>query len=335
MRFRQVWGQEWKHCAVFAWAAVPPDGFVALGMAVTSTHEPPAVTSIRCVPKVWTQVSLVTPKLVWSNSGGGGGAASAWLTNSLGVAHVVLGHEPPAQEACVDLVPVASMLPEDLLAPVAAPPRIEPRTGGLGQSGFVKATATGFGSVNASTSGSYGAASGDSAAPPLRGRAAMFESVAEERRGEQLFKEKRERDMREREERRLAQLRENGERGGDIFGGFFGDTPVEPTLVSVAPTAPAGRGFPPLVPNTDVNPFAAGNSFSNNSRPRPSPVVPPPAGAIPGMDLLTGSPVATSNANDPLGALDPLGAGQSGLRVKKETVSMFGAAAANRNKKAE
>ena len=26
VRYRQVWGQEWKHTAVYAWAAVPPPG---------------------------------------------------------------------------------------------------------------------------------------------------------------------------------------------------------------------------------------------------------------------------------------------------------------------
>ena len=50
------------------------------------------------------------------------------------------------------------------------------------------------------------------------------------------------------------------------------------------------------------------------------------------MDLLTGSPAPSRDA-DPLGALDPLGAGAP-VRVKKES-GVFGAAAARRNKKAE
>jgi hypothetical protein len=54
------------------------------------------------------------------------------------------------------------------------------------------------------------------------------------------------------------------------------------------------------------------------------------------MDLLTGSPAPGSRENDadPLGALDPLGAGAP-VRVKKEPAGVFGAAAARRSKKSE
>ena len=50
------------------------------------------------------------------------------------------------------------------------------------------------------------------------------------------------------------------------------------------------------------------------------------------MDLLTGSPAPGSRENDadPLGALDPLGAGAP-VRVKKEPAGVFGAAAARRS----
>ena len=72
----------------------------------------------------------------------------------------------------------------------------------------------------------------------------------------------------------------------------------------------------------DANPFAAPGSAA--------------PGPIPGMDLLTGSPAPGSRENDadPLGALDPLGAGAP-VRVKKEPAGVFGAAAARRSKKSE
>jgi hypothetical protein len=177
----------------------------------------------------------------------------------------------------------------------------------------------------------YGSTSGDYA-PPLRGRAAMFESVAEERRKEQAVRDAREREAREREERRrVAAL--GASSGADIFAGAFdvfgsqssgsqddvlGQAPAipqsGPTLVSVAPAAPRSAATQ-AQRAADANPFAA-------SAPGP----------IPGMDLLTGSPAPSQNA-DPLGALDPLGAGAP-VRVKKEP-SFIGAAAARRNKKAE
>tara|TARA_B110000459_G_scaffold179561_1_gene205660 strand:- start:65 stop:1141 length:1077 start_codon:yes stop_codon:yes gene_type:complete len=321
VRFRQVWGQEWNHTSVFAWSGVAPPGFVAVGMMLTSTNEPPDVSSYRCIPKQWTQQSQIVPKLVWSNQGGGGRAASAWITNSLGVAHVVLGHDAPNQDELLDLIAPEKMLLEDILAPVERKP-----------AGATKANAQGFatkgfgsGSVSdTSASGGYGATSGD-CAPPLRGRAAMFESVAEERRGELAAKEKRERERRDREEKGLAQLQQSS--GADIFGGFFSDTAgneQQPSLVTVAPAGPTV--VPPAARAADVNPF--GGAGAGNR-----PAVPPSASnVIPGMDLLTGSPVAPV---DPLGALDPLGAGSS-VRVKPKTpVSIFGAAAAKRNKKAE
>ena len=82
VRFRQVWGQEWKHVSAFAWAAVPPPGFVAIGMALTATPEPPDVRSTRCVPKQWTRRATAAPALVWENADGGGRAASVWIVAS-------------------------------------------------------------------------------------------------------------------------------------------------------------------------------------------------------------------------------------------------------------
>ena len=354
VRFRQVWGQEWKHVSAFAWAAVPPPGFVALGMALTATNEPPDLQTVRCVPKRWTRQSASAPALVWTNAGGGGRAASVWIVNELGVAHVVLGHEPPEKADCLELIPAAEMLPEDVLAPQTKPtddkssrkgeqnaPRGSARLGGLGS---VSSTA-----VSGGGSDLYGSTSGDRA-PPLRGRAAMFESVAEERRREQAARDARERDAREREERRrVAAL--GASSGADIFAGafdvfggggesvsfgagradggaFFGDgessslAARRPALVSVAPAAPSAATQAQRA--ADANPFAA----------KPAP--------IPGMDLLTSDwspgpsragPGPAADA-DPLGALDPLGAGAP-VRVKKEPAGVFGAAAARRSKKAE
>jgi hypothetical protein len=344
VRFRQVWGQEWKHVSAFAWAAVPPPGFVALGMALTNSPTPPDVNSLRCVPKQWTRPASTPPKLVWENAGGGGRAASVWIVNDLGVAHVVLGHDPPETKDCLELVPASSMLPEDILAPkmssdgnknesvsreTARSTRDVKETVAVTKTSIASSSVSSSASLNSSSL--YGSTSGDYA-PPLRGRAAMFESVAEERRKEQAVRDAREREAREREERRrVAAL--GASSGADIFAGAFdvfgsqssgsqddgfGQAPAipqsGPTLVSVAPAAPRSAATQ-AQRAADANPFAA-------SAPGP----------IPGMDLLTGSPAPSQNA-DPLGALDPLGAGAP-VRVKKEP-TFIGAAAARRNKKAE
>ena len=49
LRFKAVW-QIKSTKPVYAWRAVPPEGFVALGMMCTTTEEPPDIESMRCVP---------------------------------------------------------------------------------------------------------------------------------------------------------------------------------------------------------------------------------------------------------------------------------------------
>jgi hypothetical protein len=141
VRFRQVWGQEWKHAAAYAWAAVPPPGFAALGMVLTASNAPPPLTALRCVPAAWTCKPSAPPRLVWENGGSGGRPASVWVVNSLGTAHVTVGFDAPLPGDVLELKPASQLLPEEILA---APTK--------------------------------------QAAPALRGRAAMFQSVAAEQR---------------------------------------------------------------------------------------------------------------------------------------------------------
>ena len=95
VRFRQIWGQEWKATSLYAWSPVPPPGFVAVGMALTRKPQPPDLSSIRCLPEQWAVKPSVEPQFVWSNEGSGGRPASIWLVNSLGLLHVTIGHNPP------------------------------------------------------------------------------------------------------------------------------------------------------------------------------------------------------------------------------------------------
>ena len=94
-RFRQVWGQEWKGTAVYAWTPVPPPGCVAIGMVLTSIPQAPDVSTMRCIPEKWAIKPTMEPQLVWTNEGSGGRPASIWLVNSLGLLYVNIGHNPP------------------------------------------------------------------------------------------------------------------------------------------------------------------------------------------------------------------------------------------------
>ncbi|CAM9367518.1 unnamed protein product, partial [Sphacelaria rigidula] len=68
MRFREVWKQVRQAVAVagekavYMWRPVPPSSaFVAMGMIVTTTEEPPPYDSVRCVPRRWVVESTFKP----------------------------------------------------------------------------------------------------------------------------------------------------------------------------------------------------------------------------------------------------------------------------------
>ena len=356
VRFRQVWGQDWKHASAYAWAAVPPPGFSALGMVLTNSADPPPLESTRCVPTAWTCEPQTPPKLVWENGGSGGRPASVWVVNSLGTAHVVVGHEPPLRGDVLELKPAAELLPENLLAPEGA------------------------------------AAATTANRPALRGRAAMFESVAAEQQSKMAEAEA-----------RFQRAKMQSSSGNDLLTGamdlFTGGAAATTTDQTVAQTphqpqpqphqqAPAfapqrapqprsnttggygaldddrplstGDGsFLDLLSGATTGPSAQSQPARQTFKPviAPPKLAPPPAGAKPAdvnpfarmdpartpassgtVDLLTGTPLAAPAAPppppapvDPLGTIDPLGAGN--IRVKKEGSSFFGGAAARQTKK--
>jgi len=95
-RFKESWHTNKGNTPLYAWRAVPPDGYVALGMVITSTDETPDVTAMRCVPLKWVTPTTQEPRLVWTDSGAGGGRpGSIWAINSLDFVYVHPGHEPP------------------------------------------------------------------------------------------------------------------------------------------------------------------------------------------------------------------------------------------------
>ena len=97
LRFKLAW-QLKSSKPVFAWRAVPPDGFIALGMVCTTDEEPPDLTVMRCVPQEWCAASKGRPRKIWDDSGAGGGkAGSIWAVNSMDLIVFVAGHDEPRE----------------------------------------------------------------------------------------------------------------------------------------------------------------------------------------------------------------------------------------------
>jgi Vacuolar protein sorting-associated protein 62 len=97
LRFKVVWTLK-SAKPVYAWRAVPPEGFLALGMVCTNTEDPPPVECIRCVPEAWCVPSKFTPQKVWDDSGAGGGKpGSVWVVNSLELVAFTAGHDAPKE----------------------------------------------------------------------------------------------------------------------------------------------------------------------------------------------------------------------------------------------
>lgn len=61
VKYKQVWHFARGARSLYAWKAIPPEGFVAMGMLCTTTDEPPDVTAMRCVPLKWCSPTKVPP----------------------------------------------------------------------------------------------------------------------------------------------------------------------------------------------------------------------------------------------------------------------------------
>lgn len=98
LRFKQVWHIPRGSKPMYAWKAVAPEGYTAIGMVVTNSESPPEVTCMRCVPNGWCVASKTAPVKVWDDSGAGGGKpGSIWVVNSHGLVAFVAGHDAPKE----------------------------------------------------------------------------------------------------------------------------------------------------------------------------------------------------------------------------------------------
>ena len=96
VRYHEVWRQQ-RGSVLYAWEPVPiSPAFVALGMIVTRTPDPPALDAVRTVPKHWCFPSSTEPRKVWEDAGAAGGRrGSMWVVNSLELMAVADGHTLP------------------------------------------------------------------------------------------------------------------------------------------------------------------------------------------------------------------------------------------------
>jgi len=94
-RFKRVWSKMGGKTPLVIWRAVPPDGFVTLGMVATNSEDTPSLTCIRCVPLAWVKQVTEPPTLLWDDAGTGGKRGSFWKVNSMGSLWVVEDLEPP------------------------------------------------------------------------------------------------------------------------------------------------------------------------------------------------------------------------------------------------
>lgn len=62
---RLVWSRAQGKHSFYAWLPVPPtERFVALGMATTTSPDPPSIDTVRCIPKAWVTKTSFTPQQV-------------------------------------------------------------------------------------------------------------------------------------------------------------------------------------------------------------------------------------------------------------------------------
>eukprot|EP01050_Picozoa_sp_SAG11_P001056 SAG11_NODE_43_length_20795_cov_11.860456_4_plen_908_part_00 len=85
-RFNQVWNKQLGEDSFFVWKPIPPGkNFVAIGMVVTTTDEPPERETVHCVPRRWVVPTAFEPHMIWDDSGTGlfQSRRRAWVSSAI------------------------------------------------------------------------------------------------------------------------------------------------------------------------------------------------------------------------------------------------------------
>ena len=122
--FRRLWEITTGRTSLYVWTPVAPEGFISIGLGVSTTPEPPALDSVRCLPQAWVVPATAKPRLLFDNVGmqsrkpGG-----LWRIGSMGL--LALGRDRDPPELALDLNPAFTSIAPDAAAP-PLPPRNMP-----------------------------------------------------------------------------------------------------------------------------------------------------------------------------------------------------------------
>ena len=97
-QFRRAWQVHLPdpQPSFYAWEPVPPsDSYVAVGMVITTTDEPPQPSSVRCLHKQLCRPAIEPPRFLWNDRGLGGKRGSLWTVNNLHCVWATDGYERP------------------------------------------------------------------------------------------------------------------------------------------------------------------------------------------------------------------------------------------------
>jgi hypothetical protein len=98
-QFRRAWQVHLPdpEPSFFAWEPIPPsDAFVALGMVITKTDEPPSLASVRCIHRCLCRPARAEPVFLWNDRGVAcGSAGSLWAVNNLQCVWATNSYERP------------------------------------------------------------------------------------------------------------------------------------------------------------------------------------------------------------------------------------------------
>jgi hypothetical protein len=101
VRFKSSWHMKRGIFSVYAWKAIAPEHFIAMGHVFTKDEREPDPSIMRCVPMAWTTKTTRPPIKIWDDTGAGGGkAGSMWIINNMNMVVLIPGHDQPSIDEC-------------------------------------------------------------------------------------------------------------------------------------------------------------------------------------------------------------------------------------------
>jgi len=103
LRFHLVWSQSRSKKPMYIWNAVPPSNkYVAMGMVLTDTEDPPDRDCMRCVCIHLLKPTEAAPVKIWDDAGGGGRPGSVWYVSGARLLYGQKGTNEPQRKRFYD-----------------------------------------------------------------------------------------------------------------------------------------------------------------------------------------------------------------------------------------